>query len=148
LLIAAGVVAAIALIVIGVTQLGGSDSKSTSTRAPASNNVAPPSQTQQPVARGSVTVAVLNGTTTPGLAGTVATAVERGGFKKGQVTNAADQQRTATTVQYAPGQRAAAQEAANILRIRGITPLDANTQAIAGPDAQVVVTVGSDRAQQ
>ena len=64
------------------------------------------------------------------------------------MTNAADQQRTSTTVQYAPGQRAAAQEVANILRLRSIAPLDANTQAIAGPDAQVVVTVGSDRAQQ
>jgi hypothetical protein len=136
------------VVVIAVTQLGGSDStpsSAPSTVGPGTGNV--PQQTQTPVARGNVTVAVLNGTTTPGLAGTVATQLERGGFKRGQVTNAADQQRTGTAVQYAPGQRAAAQQVASILKIPRSAPLDANTQAIAGPDAQVVVTVGSDRAQ-
>ena len=53
-----------------------------------------------------------------------------------------------TTVRYAPGQRGAAQQVASIINVPRISPLDANTQAIAGPDAQVVVTVGSDRAQQ
>jgi hypothetical protein len=72
-----------------------------------------------------------------------------GGFARGQVTNAADQQRGETTVQYAPGQKPAAEEVAGIIKTSKakVTPLDANTQAIAGPDAEVVVTVGADRTQ-
>jgi hypothetical protein len=92
---------------------------------------------------------VLNGTTVPGLAAQVADQLQRGGFGRGQVTNAADQQRPETTVQFAPGQRRAAEEVAGILKVsKGeVTALDANTQAIAGPDAEVVVTVGADRTQ-
>jgi hypothetical protein len=148
--LAAGAVAAIAVIVIAVTQLGGGGgSQPASAPATVGSGAgnAPRQGSPAPVTRGNVTVAVLNGTTTPGLAGTVATQLERGGFKRGQVTNAADQQRTATTIQYAPGQRQPAEEVASILKIPRIAVLDANTQAIAGPDAQVVVTVGSDRAQ-
>jgi hypothetical protein len=101
------------------------------------------------VQRGDVTVSVLNGTTVPGLAAQVGDQLESAGFARGQVTNAADQQRSETTVQYAPDFRAAANEAAGILKIprTRVKPLDANTQAIAGPDAEVVVTVGADRTQ-
>jgi hypothetical protein len=51
-------------------------------------------------------------------------------------------------VQYAPGQRQAGQEVADIIKVPRVSPLDANTQAIAGPDSQVVVIVGTDRSQQ
>jgi hypothetical protein len=102
-----------------------------------------------PVARAGVKVAVLNGTTVPGLAAQVADQLQTGGFGRGQVTNAADQQRAETTVQYSSSQRRAADEVARILKIpkTRVKPLDANTQAIAGPDAVVVVTVGADRTQ-
>jgi LytR cell envelope-related transcriptional attenuator len=136
------------VIVIAVTQLGGGGSEPASAPSTASQPSKAPPLTQAPVTRGGVTVSVLNGTTTPGLAAVVADQLERGGFKRGQVTNAADQQRTATTVQFAPSARRAAQEVAGILKIPRVSALDANTQAIAGPDAQVVVIVGSDRSQQ
>ena len=138
----------IAVAIIAVTQLGGGGSSTPSSAPVTVGSSAGAAAPATPLARGSVTVSVLNGTTTPGLASKVADQAERGGFKRGQVTNAADQARTATTVQYAPGQRGAAQQVASIINVPRISPLDANTQAIAGPDAQVVVTVGSDRAQQ
>ena len=92
---------------------------------------------------------MLNGTTVPGLAAQVADQLQSSGFARGQVTNAADQQRADTTVQYGPGQRRAADDVAGILKVgrTKVTSLDANTQAIAGPDATVVVTVGADRTQ-
>jgi hypothetical protein len=133
--------------VLLVTQVVGGDDP-----APQPNTVQnPPGSGAQapgaPVSRGETTVAVLNGTTVPGLAAQIADQLERGGFRRGQVTNAADQQRAETTVAYASGSRRGAQEVARILEVPRVTAADANTQAIAGPDAEVIVTVGSDRTQ-
>jgi hypothetical protein len=153
LVIGAAVLAGLLLVVVLVTQVLGGDSKTSSrpnTVAAPPSAAAPASGSNTPaVARGSVKVAVLNGTTVPGLAAQVADQLQSGGFARGQVTNAADQQRSETTVQYAPNQRAAAEEVATILKIAKskVKPLDANTQAIAGPDAGVVVIVGADRTQ-
>jgi hypothetical protein len=145
----------VVLVVLLVTQvLGGGDDGGTPASKP--NTVSSQRQSQSSgskggpaVNRADVTVAVLNGTTVPGLAAQVADQLGSGGFARGQVTNAADQQRGETTVQYAPGQKTAAEEVASILKTSKakVTTLDANTQAIAGPDAEVVVTVGADRTQ-
>ena len=152
ILIGSGVLAGLILVVLLATQvLGGDDS---ATEQP--NTVGPPQSASRttgggpaPVSRGDVTVAVLNGTTVPGLAAQVGDQLQSAGFARGQVTNAADQQRSETTVQYAPEHRAAANEVAQILKVprSRVRALDANTQAIAGPDAEVVVTVGADRTQ-
>ena len=98
-----------------------------------------------PVNRGKVTVAVLNGTTAPGLAATSLDQLEGEGFQRGLIANAADQQQQATTVYYGPSQKPAAQEVAKLLKVSSVKPLDAGTQAIAGADASVVVIVGNDR---
>jgi hypothetical protein len=150
-----GAVAGVVLVVLLVTQVfGGGDDGGTPASKP--NTVSSQGQSQSSGAKGGpavnradVTAAVLNGTTVPGLAAQVADQLSGGGFARGQVTNAADQQRGETTVQYAPGQKAAAEEVAGIIKTSKakVTPLDANTQAIAGPDAEVVVTVGADRTQ-
>ena len=142
-------------VVVGLviaTQGGGSKA-----RPRAQNTLAPAGQTagakQKPRAtpsvaqRNSTTVAVLNGTTTPGLAAQVSDLLSRGGFKRGNVTNAADQQQSTTAIAYAPGFKSAADEIAQILRLKGAQPIDPGTQAIAGSDAQIVVTVGTDRTQ-
>ena len=101
-----------------------------------------------PVQRGKITVAVLNGTTIPGLAAQISDQLQKGGFKRGSVTNASDQQRPGTQVAYAPGYKRAGDEVAGLLKIRSAAqPMDAGTQAIAGPDAAIVVTVGTDRTQ-
>jgi hypothetical protein len=140
---------------IVATQSGGGGSKA---RTQPRNTVGPASQATKArakpkaaaspsVQRGTTTVAVLNGTTTPGLAATVSDQLSRGGFKRGNVTNAADQQQSQTAVLYAPGFKSAADEVASLLKLRSVQPIDPGTQAIAGSDAQVVVTVGTDRTQ-
>ncbi len=155
--IIAGAVIGVILVVVLVTQVlgGGGDSGGTASK-PNTVSSSSPAKTSgsnatggAQVNRGDVTVSVLNGTTVPGLAAQVADQLSGGGFARGQVTNAADQQRSETTVQYAPGQRQAAVEVARIIKVPAskVSSLDANTQAIAGPDAEVVVTVGADRTQ-
>jgi hypothetical protein len=141
-------VVALVLAVVVISSLGGGDeTPKQANRAAPETQQSSSSSASQPVNRGSVTVAVLNGTTIPGLAAQVSDQVERGGFKRGTVTNAADQQRPSTTVAYGAGFKRAADEVARLLGVAQAEPLDASTQAIAGADAQVVVTVGTDRAQ-
>ena len=137
-----------------VTQSGGGSKP----KPQAQNHLGPASQTVKPkpkhraassatVPRNSTTVAVLNGTTTPGLAATVSDQLSRGGFKRGNVTNAADQQQSTTAVLYSPGYKSAADQIAQLLKLKSVQPIDPGTQAIAGSDAQIVVTVGTDRTQ-
>jgi len=138
--VAAGiaVVAAVGLAVVVLSGTAGGGSHPAGKATPA----APPGG---PVVRNRTTVAVLNGTTVPGLAAKVAVELERGGFRRGSVTNAADQQRPSTTVDYAPGYQRMAREVGAMLNVRQVAPIDAGTQAIAGPQAGIVVTVGTDR---
>ena len=50
-----------------------------------------------------VTVAVLNGTTVPGLAARVSDEVQSAGFEVGTVANSSDQQRAESVILFAPG---------------------------------------------
>jgi hypothetical protein len=156
--IAAGVVILVLGIIIAVTQFGGGDDakktantiegvpSKTQTDDGGNSSTTPKTKPKAaPVNRGEITVAVLNGTTAPGLAATVGDQLEGEGFQRGLVANAADQQQPATTVYYGPSQKRAAQEVAKILKTAAVKPLDAGTQAIAGADASVVVIVGNDR---
>jgi len=101
----------------------------------------------------SVTVAVLNGTATSGLAHRVAVKLGGVGYKQGTVATATDQTKTATTVSYLPGFRRDAVAVASSLKLSpsAVAPVDQPTQAVACPQpnpcsANVVVTVGSDLA--
>jgi hypothetical protein len=96
---------------------------------------------------GSYTVAVLNGTAVPGLARGVSNRLQNAKFKIGNVTNAADQTRSATQVEYARGHRAEADSVAKAIDVGNdaIIPLTAGSKTIAGEGATVVVTVGSDQ---
>jgi hypothetical protein len=95
--------------------------------------------------RRATNVAVLNGTTQPGLARSVGDKIEKDGFTIGGVTNNADQSVPTTIVSYTAGYEQAALEVARAIGIdRGsVQAADANTAAAA--DANVVVTVGSDQ---
>ncbi|MDX6659431.1 MAG: hypothetical protein QOJ55_253 [Solirubrobacteraceae bacterium] len=154
----AAIVSGILLVLVVGGLLIATQSGGGSTAKPkAQNTLGAPSQGTKPrtkakpsaatVQRGNTTVAVLNGTTTPGLAATVSDQLSRGGFKRGNVTNAADQQQSTTAVLYAPGYKSAADEIAQLLKLKSVQPIDPGTQAIAGSDAHVVVTVGTDRTQ-
>jgi len=95
-----------------------------------------------------VTVAVLNGTTVPGLASSIGDRVTQLGFQLGTVANGPeqDQQRAESVVMYAPG---AARQAAVVSRRLGIPQrerADAASRALAG-DATVIVIAGADRTQ-
>jgi len=103
-------------------------------------------------ARDAYTVAVLNGTTVPGLARGVANRLQSGGFKIGNVTNAATQDHSATTVYYrTPDCVPAATQVAAALRLGdaqgdfALQKAPKELRALAGDRAKVIVLVGSDQ---
>ena len=102
-----------------------------------------------PISRGDVNVAVLNGTTIPGLARQVGTKIQTAGFKLGTVTNAPDQLHSATLVAYQPGHVNEARVVAKLIHVGSdaLKPVDQSTAVVAGQDAFVVVTVGADQSQ-
>jgi LytR cell envelope-related transcriptional attenuator len=92
----------------------------------------------------SVTVAVLNGTSVPGLAAKVASDVKVNDFSIGNIGNTRkvyDQ----TVVMYEKGQKEAADKVARALGVKPVQPIDRATQHEAG-GADVVVIAGKDRA--
>jgi hypothetical protein len=124
---------------------------------PPPNTAAPPS-TQAPEDEGGAgsavpneetTVGVLNGTTTNGLAGTLADRLQQeGGYARGTTaTNTRDQTLQGSTVYYADGFRAQARSVAELLGVDAVEPMDEETQALA-PDSDVVVLAGADQAAQ
>jgi hypothetical protein len=117
---------------------------STTSNASKTTSSGTPAATPKP---GTYTVAVLNGTAVPGLARGVANRLQNTKFKIGNVTNAADQSRSATLVEYAPGHLAEAQAVAKAIDVGkdAIQAVDAGSRAIAGDRASVVVVVGSDQ---
>lgn len=144
--------AVIVLIVVLATSLGGGSNK------PAQNQVVSSAgangQGGGSAAGGgtptpsSVSVAVLNGTSTPGLARTVANSLQRNGYHIATVTNAPAQHQT-TTVTYGSGGRSGARAIAQAIGVdpTTIAAEDAGTSSVAGPQTMVVVTVGADRQQ-
>ena len=93
----------------------------------------------------SVTVAVLNGTTVPGLAATLSDEVSAAGFKVGTITNFSDQQLAESVVQFASGHEAEARAVSRRLGITQREPVNPSSQALAG-DATVIVIAGADKA--
>jgi LytR cell envelope-related transcriptional attenuator len=99
----------------------------------------------------SIEVAVLNGTTVPGLARGVANQLQNDRYKIGTVTNAATQDHAATQVFYG---RAACRTAAilvaqaiDLMRIDTVGRMTEGVAVIAGGGADVAVVVGSDQNQ-
>lgn len=97
------------------------------------------------IAPGDVEVAVLNGTSVPGLAGKVGDDVQVNGFALGTISNSRtrfDQ----TVVMYEPHQQQAAKRVAHDLGVKPVQRIDRQTEQAAG-GADVVVIAGADRAQ-
>jgi LytR cell envelope-related transcriptional attenuator len=156
----------IVLVVAGVLIIGGAAafgvknlSDDTGSSTPSGNQPAPsadgdsggeepPQQKRAAVDPASVTVAVLNGTTVPGLAKQVSDRVAARGFKVGTVANTADQeqQRAESVVLFAPSHRNEARAVSRRLSINQRQPIDPASQALAG-DATVVVIAGADLSQ-
>jgi hypothetical protein len=92
-----------------------------------------------------VTVAVLNGTTVPGLATTLADQVTAAGFKPGTVANFFNQGLAESVVQYAPGHEREAAAVSRRLDISQREAATADSRELAG-DASVIVIFGGDKA--
>ncbi|MBV9466860.1 MAG: LytR C-terminal domain-containing protein [Solirubrobacterales bacterium] len=153
LLAAIGVAAVVAALLIvtssggGNTQVGGSSTPTTN--APATGHKANPAA----VNPATVTVAVLNGTSTSNLAHRIALRLGGVGYKQGTIATASDQTQTATVVGYLPGHRRDALAVASTLKLgpASVQPVAQSNQAVACPApspcaATVVVTVGADLA--
>jgi hypothetical protein len=91
-----------------------------------------------------ITVSVLNGTSTPGLAGRVSDDVKSSGFRLGNITNSRRPFQQ-TVVMYGQGEKQAGMKVAHVLGVTPVQPIDAETRALA-PQADVVVIAGADRA--
>jgi hypothetical protein len=103
-----------------------------------------PKRTGAAVKPGNVTVAVLNGTTVPGLAAALSDQIAAAGFKKGTIGDYADKQLAASVVQYARGHQAEAKAVSRSIGISRREPLAADSRALA-PDATVIVIAGADK---
>jgi hypothetical protein len=161
--------AAAAIIVVGLVLVfvafgvggdAGSGSKAANTiGTPGKSATKSPSGTAKPgkgsttasgaPAPGSYSVSVLNGTAVPNLARGVATRLQNAKFKIDNVTNAADQSRSATLVEFAPGHQAEANSVAKAIDVGkdAIQLVDPGSRAIAGEQSAVVVIVGADQNQ-
>jgi len=147
----------IAAIVVALLHFTGSSGSPNSTRASNTSN-APSTTTSRrkrtvAVTPSTVTVSVLNGTASNGLAGRISNQLTGAGYKQGRVATASDQTRTATIVAYMPGHKQEALAVAKSLKLgpASVQPVDPATQAVACPvstqcTSQVVVTVGTDLA--
>jgi hypothetical protein len=133
------VVAALAgaLVVVAVVNpFGGADPP------PAARPKRTPVATVEP---GDVTVAVLNGTTVPGLAATLRERLSGVGFEPGVIDVNVDQQLVESVVQYRRGHAAAARLVGRALGISRRAPATAASRARAA-DATVIVIAGADQA--
>jgi hypothetical protein len=153
--IAGGVAAVlVALGVLAATQLLGKDEQTVAPNQTAQPTAAPTDAagssggggSSTPASRADTTVAVFNGTTINGLAASTADKLESSGYKRGTTGDFTDQQRAASTVFYAREARRQAREIARELNVSELRVMDAETQALAGENADVAVVVGSDKA--
>jgi LytR cell envelope-related transcriptional attenuator len=137
----AGAVAAAAAIVVAVLAL------SSPAPQPAASPPTQPPQTTPVTPQPRVSLAVLNGTTTTGLARGVADELTSLGYNQPNVVtnDTTNQSRVRTTVYYEGGHRADALGVASCLHLGSdrVVAMDANARALADR-AQVAVFVGSD----
>ncbi|HVS29228.1 MAG TPA: LytR C-terminal domain-containing protein [Solirubrobacteraceae bacterium] len=98
------------------------------------------------VSRSTVTVSVLNATAVPRLAAKYETKLTAAGFRHGNVGTAPGPRQSVSVVYYAPGSQQSAQEAARLVRVATVRPLDPKVRAIAA-GAKVVVVLGADKSK-
>ncbi len=149
LLILGGVVLGVAVIVLAVSALkGGSKPSPTATQASTPSTVAH-TTTPAPASNPSeLNVAVLNGTSTNGLAHHLADDLQQSGYKRAEASSAVPPGTHATTVvQYTSGHRSDGQAVAKALDVTRVQPMEASTASLVS-HATVVVVAGADQAAQ
>jgi hypothetical protein len=145
--VAGVLVAVFAVILIGTQLLGGDDSSTSGggTGGSAANRPSKNTADRSPrINRAAVTVAVLNGTTTQGIARAAADGLNKAGFTDTTTGNLADGKAHPTTiVYYAPGSRSEAEEVAKELAVSDVKP--ATDEVIAqGGSVPVIVVLGAN----
>jgi hypothetical protein len=151
----------IAIVVVGIAVIGGgiaygltqmSSDNSPSSSSSQGNVGSPSGSGKKPKAStpalqpSDVSVAVLNGTTTNGLASSVGTKLEQQGFKVGNEDNSNQGQVNESVVLFKPGKSREAALVRRRLRLTQIEPADQQSLAQSG-GADVIVVLGSDLAQ-
>jgi len=111
---------------------------------PTGDHVLPNKPKRPALEPGNVTVAVLNGTTVPGLAAALSGQIGAAGFKQGTIDDYSDKQLPESVVQYAPGHHADAKSVGRRAGISLLEPVTPNSRALAG-DATVIVIAGADK---
>jgi hypothetical protein len=148
-LIVAGVLVVGGGITVGVIQLLGNDSgtktANTSGTAARGQDLEPKKDPAAPIRPGDINVAVLNATTSQGLATQFGDQVQGEGFQKGSVGNYEGPQRAESVVMYAPGKQAEARLVRRKFDISAIEAADASGRRTA-PSADVIVVIGADKA--
>jgi hypothetical protein len=138
--------AVVALFVTGVIGGGGDKSptpNTTSSATPEGTSSSSPSA----LTPASTKVAVLNGTTIPGLASREKDTLAKAGFSEIATGNNTDQQRADSSVMYGTkdGARAQARTVARALDIATVQRMDADTRDLS-EGADVVVILGQNKA--
>lgn len=143
----AGVLVAVFAVILIATQLtGGTDEQPTPQELREQREAAQPStgERNQEVNRPAVTISLLNGTKTPGLASLGADALKRADFTDVTTGNRNDGvDYTTSTVYYASGSKLEAEEVAKELSIKNVKEADEETLA-AGGSVPVIVVLGAD----
>lgn len=152
----AGVIAIAAIVVallVLTSQSSNTSSSSSASQAAGTHNGKHRGRAAGAIKPADVTVAVLNGTSTPNLAHDTGQRLIAAGYKVPTTGNASDQTQSATVVGYLPGHRAAALLVARALKLgsASVQPVAQANEAVACPQAstcttKVVVNVGADLA--
>jgi hypothetical protein len=144
-LIIGAVLVAVAAVVLVASSVGGGSSGNGTTGA-ASSTAARGAGAQAGRSPANLSVVVLNGTTTNGLAHLVSGELHQHGYSRaaplGGRPAGADQ---VTVVEYAGGHRTDAEAVARSVHVTQVRPIEGAVAALAG-SASVVVIVGADRA--
>ncbi|MGK2878992.1 MAG: LytR C-terminal domain-containing protein [Solirubrobacterales bacterium] len=145
--VAGVLVAVFAVILIGTQLLGGDDAADTGkqTSGSAAQETQNTATNRDPrINRAAVTVAVLNGTDTAGIAATAATGLNKAGFTDTTTGNLNDGTVHPTSiVYYASGSKQEATEVAKELAVTDIKPANDDVLA-AGGSVPVIVVLGAD----
>ncbi len=151
LLILGGVVLGVAVIVLAVSALkgGSKPSPTATTQSSTPSTVAHTTTTPAPASNPSeLNVAVVNGTSTNGLAHHLADDLQQSGYKRAEASSAVPLGTHATTVvQYTSGHRADGQAVAKALDVTRVKPMEGSTASLVS-HATVVVVAGTDQAAQ
>jgi hypothetical protein len=148
----AGVLVAVFAVILIATQIGGSSNEPPQNGASAQRDArdrrATSTSPRNPeINRPAVTISVLNGTDTAGLANLVSDKLTQAGFTDNTPGNRNDgTNHASSTVYYASGSKLEAQEVARELKIKDVKEADEQTLA-AGGSVPVIVVLGADLAQ-